>query len=185
MYKITQSNQIVPVNMTDYNELVKLLSTGINPLARYQQNYTILHYLIYYPDLLQVAIKIPNIEIDAIDSNGLTPLAHALRAHNNNYASITILLINGANPNVANLNDIQSIDVMMLLIKYGVDINIKLNNSTPLFNAVMSNNYELVFTLLENGADPLIRCIDNMTAYELAQYYNYNNIANLIFLYIC
>jgi hypothetical protein len=115
--------------------------------------------------------------INGGDAQGTTPLMTA--AANGNVSAIEYLLAHGADISVKNsfgetalfyttLND--SLDAAKILLRHGVNINdANRNHETPLFLAAKANRGKLVAFFIENGADPNIKNIENLTALQVAQ----------------
>lgn len=125
----------------------------------------------------------PNLQ----SSSGETALWRALV---NKHADIAReLLIVGAKPAgcmnprdvmvlATNLNDVSVID---LLIECGVSVNTCQDNGwSPLMNAALNGNAEMVRWLLNHGANPLQRLEDGTTAAHVAAVHGYEDIAQFI-----
>lgn len=100
---------------------------------------------------------IPHVNLDVQDRNGFTALMYAVRSNN---AEITrLLLVNGANPNIENINGNTAIfltnnyTICFLLLRYRAEVNIRNRDyDTPLTSGFIT--YNKVDLLLRYGADP-------------------------------
>jgi ankyrin repeat protein len=113
--------------------------------------------------------------IDAIDSNGFTPLILATYRSNNDVALFLI-------ENTANLNYSSKMGSTLMaaiyknntlifdaLIKKGIDLNLKdENKTTALMLAVTLQNLEFTKKIIESGADKTLKNHINKTAFQLA-----------------
>ncbi|WP_042149659.1 ankyrin repeat domain-containing protein, partial [Pseudoalteromonas sp. '520P1 No. 412'] len=101
-------------------------------------------------------------DVDFFDKNYYSPLMEAVK--NSNIKAVTLLLNEGANPNLRDSKygetavfealKLKSTDILDELIKHNVDINIAKSSSwTPLLSAVSSNKVSMVKALIKAGAD--------------------------------
>jgi ankyrin repeat protein len=126
------------------------------------------------------------------ESNGSTPLQIAsIRQHTD---VVKILLKYGANPNIPNMNGLTALDhachacnlnggtdIIDTLLAYGADINHQdASGFTVLHRAIMFNNKPLVHIFINHGADPLIKTNYDKTCLEMASYFGYHDIVNII-----
>lgn len=122
------------------------------------------------------------IEVDEL-KNGTAAILVA--ASNANFEIVETLLEYGANPNLSDENGKTPLMLMVetsendsisdklletatLLIRKGADVNSKDKyGETALIKAVLKNNSDLIYLLLNNNADPSIKRNDNETALTL------------------
>jgi len=123
-----------------------------------------------------------NIDINIFDYKyHNTPLHYAVK--NMNVEIITLLLLNKANVNMYDKNNMTPLYyvcpgkngnqcIFELLLKYGGDINIKYNNKTLLYEMVYYNDYLAVTYLLSLDANPYITSqINNTNQQKMSEYY--------------
>ena len=71
--------------------------------------------------------------------------------------------------------------MVKLLLSAGADVNSIYQDTTPLHTAVLNtNNLDMIFLLLEYGADKNLRDYDDFTPAELAMRFDEQETANLI-----
>ncbi|KAL2348657.1 hypothetical protein Fmac_002657 [Flemingia macrophylla] len=118
-----------------------------------------------------------NVDINAVDKNGLTVLHKAI---GKKQTITNYLLRNSANPFVQDKEGASlmhyavqtaSTETIELLLLYNVDINIPDNDGwTPLHLAVQTQSPNLVRFLLLNGADKTLKNKDGLTPVDLCLY---------------
>ena len=80
--------------------------------------------------------------------------------------------------------DVDSLEMVKLLLKYDPDVNPELENgSTPIFHAVSKRNIEIIKVLLQNGAKPDVYDDDEMTPLVNAMERNRFDIAKILLEY--
>ena len=88
-----------------------------------------------------------------------------------------LLLVRGADPNVANAKGQQplagvcwkgALDIARALVEHGAQVNGSGSGMTPLMLAAMCGHREVVALLLEHGADPTRRSTKGLSARDLA-----------------
>ncbi|CAB0030422.1 unnamed protein product [Trichogramma brassicae] len=163
----------------NHRKLVQaLLRNGANPNLANREGHTPLHICCVRSDdyaLAEMLLKICEedyqlVDVDARDRRGDTPLHLALHYGNSNTAEL--LLRHGADPRVANAQELTPLhiicknncvgrDLVNTLIELGKDnfqpvlINAQDNNgNSPLHLALLYNRTSLIEPLLRNGADP-------------------------------
>jgi ankyrin repeat protein len=113
-------------------------------------------------DVVRILLNFKDIDVNAKSVAGETPLYVASKYDCGEV--ITLLLQNGANPNLADdfghtplhaASSINSQDAVDILLENGTDINIKENllGNTPLFAALENGHIETADALLFSGAD--------------------------------
>ena len=157
-------------------EIVRLLIQkyrhyGINVNIPNCLHFTPLTYAIDKGQLKIIELLINSAaNVNLKDDYGWTPLTMAIL--NGNINVITLLLQSGADINLVDGNDQtpiltaivnQRVEALKVLIKYGADVNFKPANvpTTPLLEAVQTNDPEIVKLLISNGAN-------NHNSFELA-----------------
>jgi len=138
------------VDNDDYDETLELLQSGINP------NY---------------------------ETSSCNPLKVAVR--NDNEEIVKLLLSHKADPNYKCYNfinyalfNVQSVEVLDLLYKYGANLNATYNSYTLMMIKV--DNIEIIKYLLEHGADPDIVNNDGKTAIMMAYEQGYKQTVKLL-----
>jgi uncharacterized protein len=118
---------------------------------------------------------------------GLSPLGRAIEK-NKSIDFIRELISLGADPNYPGITDClalavrrKDVEIIKELILAGVSINSQSESGyTPLMQAVLDNQFNLVEILLNNGADPNLITNYRENAYSLALEYGFKKIAALI-----
>lgn len=73
------------------------------------------------------------------------------------------------------------VDFARVLLNNGIDANSQtIDLETPLIEAVLFENYDMVKLLLQYGADPNMRDVDGCSALDYARNENYKEIFNLL-----
>ncbi|KOB72790.1 Ankyrin repeat and SOCS box protein 3 [Operophtera brumata] len=126
-------------------------------------------------ELIKLLLKYGAI-IDVKDFDGDTPLHEACLAQQPE--AVKVLLCAGANPRIQNDQLFTpfhiacagtSLDSAANLIHYSVDVNQRtVTGETPLMISLRSNNEYMIYLLLENGADPNLKNIDDKLALDIA-----------------
>jgi phosphate transport system substrate-binding protein len=117
-------------------------------------------------------------DVNAVDWDGNTPLV--LAAANNTPQVIRFLIGKGANVNAANHWGFTPLmyaairssnpEVLRILLEYGADINAAYNDgATPLMFAAEYNSFEIIQTLLNNGADIALKDTEGKIALDYAE----------------
>ena len=114
------------------------------------------------PEILQYLIQ-RGANVDVKNIHGETPLLKLLRSDRFSAQNVDCLLLNGADPKVADSRGETALhcavfrdhtEVIDSLIKHGADVNAKTESGyTPLHNAVFQKNPKATFLLLRAGAD--------------------------------
>lgn len=114
------------------------------------------------PELLQYLIQ-RGANVDVKNIHGETPLLKLLRSDRFSAQNVDCLLLNGADPKVADSRGETALhyavfrghtEVIDSLIKHGADVNAQTESGyTPLHNAVFQKNPKATFLLLRAGAD--------------------------------
>lgn len=123
---------------------------------------------------------------------GETPLQIVFNV--SNYRIIHLLTQGGANINKQYGNNRETVlhiackngqtDFVFYFINNGANVNIQCNNgSTPLYYACFYNRLEIAEILLENGADPYIRTIEEFTPLSICLEKRYYDICKLLLKY--
>ena len=117
-----------------------------------------------------------NAQIDATDSNGLTALQYAVKAHS--FEAVSMLLSKGANLSVVDSKGntllhiactTGSYEIVQLLISKGLDVNARNNfKETPLHSAVIGGNTNIINLLVATGSQVYAINNDGLTAMNLA-----------------
>jgi ankyrin repeat protein len=106
-----------------------------------------------------------------------------------NKAMVKMLLDKGANPNITNegytaiiyATSYGFVEIVEMLVENGADVNqIHLDGTTPLINAVLSDDGEMVKLLLDKGADPAIKDYGENTALDYAKAMKNSEIIELL-----
>ena len=149
----------------------QLLHHGADPRVRDNQGQTILHYAAEDTslDLVLQMSKLPDVNVQ--DNNMRTALHLAANSHH--VVMVTALLEKGADPNVQDINGntalhLANMDIIQLLLKVmGIDVNIRNDeNMTVLQQCLAKSTFthlETVKLLLDKGADPDVRTLQNKT----------------------
>src|SRR3990167_3880415 len=117
-----------------------------------------------YKEIL--TLKKSGISLDEVDEHGCTPLRCS--ASRGDEAMVRFLLVNGANPNIADEEAVTPLievisggsqyfseETIKLFIAKGANLNTQHDESgTPLICAVRQKRKSVVELLLRNGADP-------------------------------
>ncbi len=116
----------------------------------------------FSPEILQYLIQ-RGANVDVKNIHGETPLLKLLRSDRFSAQNVDCLLLNGADPKVADPRGETALhyavfrdhtEVIDSLIKHGADVNAKKDSKyTPLHNAVFQKNPKATFLLLRAGAD--------------------------------
>ena len=114
------------------------------------------------PEILQYLIQ-RGANVDVKNIHGETPLLKLLRSDRFSAQNVDCLLLNGADPKVADPRGETALhyavfrghtEVIDSLIKHGADVNAQTDSKyTPLHNAVFQKNPKATFLLLRAGAD--------------------------------
>ena len=114
------------------------------------------------PEILQHLIQ-RGANVDVKNIHGETPLLKLLRSDRFSAQNVDCLLLNGADPKVADSRGETALhcavftdhtEVIDSLIKHGADVNAQTESGyTPLHNAVFQKNPKATFLLLRAGAD--------------------------------
>lgn len=114
------------------------------------------------PEILQYLIQ-RGTNVDVKNIHGQTPLLKLLRSDRFSAQNVDCLLLNGADPKVADPRGETALhyalftdhtEVIDSLIKHGADVNAQTESGyTPLHNAVFQKNPKATFLLLRAGAD--------------------------------
>lgn len=127
-------------------------------------NNTPLHIAVetFSPEILQYLIQ-RGANVDVKNIHGETPLLKLLRSDRFSAQNVDCLLLNGADPKVADPRGETALhyavfrghtEVIDSLIKHGADVNAQTDSKyTPLHNAVFQKNPKATFLLLRAGAD--------------------------------
>jgi Ankyrin repeats (3 copies)/Ankyrin repeat len=144
-----------------FNRTVAILGFFLVALPLYSDLFT----LIGSVDIKKIQEYILNNknEIDKVNTAGITPLIYAIRMRDDQI--VTLLLENGADPNLAVRNATVTplseaalygnIEAIKLLLAYGANIHWRSSDSnmTPLFYAVAGGNIDAIDVLLKEGSD--------------------------------
>ncbi len=133
-------------------------------------------------------------ELDVSDESGITPLHQSVIS--SNYPAAEVLLKHGADPTIADKEDIcpllsamnkNDLRMLELLLKYRPDmcecVDEK-NGMTPLHHAVINRNRNMVRLFIESGADIHKTDANKMSPFDYSKLYRYDDIAELIERYI-
>lgn len=119
-----------------------------------------------------------NINLNFQNEKSDTALLIATRLYNNNDI-VELLLSNGANPNIATIENFTPLhessqsgnyEMTKMLLDYGSDPNILFNDTdSPLHFAVGNNYHDVVEFLLSKGAETTYKNYKGKTAFDLAR----------------
>jgi ankyrin repeat protein len=128
--------------------------------------------------------------VDAFAADGFFPLG--LAAFFGQGEAVRLLLVRGANPNLAARNAMKvaalhaasaagSLPIALLLVEAGADVNaVQQAGFTPLHAAAMSGRVDLAKLFLERGADPGAKTDDGRTALAMAREAKHQAIIDLL-----
>jgi ankyrin repeat protein len=155
-----------------------LMASGANPNITNNKGDTPLMFVIEQSEMLKRMIS-NSTDLEITDIFGQTVLY--LACHNGHYESVKILLDAGAQSEprlekskhnklpLAAASSQGHLDIVKLLIKFGVNINLQEDNgNTALFNATKNKKIEIVKYLLSIGADVNIKNSYQRTAIDVA-----------------
>lgn len=198
--KESKTNDIKDVIIKGDEDLIEHLFSYKNRINRKDnEGLTPLHISVMHGNLKTVeAIIKKGAIINTVDNYGRTPLYYAALYVK---PEITALLLkNGANPNIADREGKSPLcigysgsrdngEILKALVKSGCKLNIRDNNGwTALHWAAFYGKEEAVKTLLESGADPLLKNKAGQTPLEMlksesiSQPWLYGEIRDILFM---
>ncbi|KAK9878014.1 hypothetical protein WA026_020642 [Henosepilachna vigintioctopunctata] len=142
-------------------------------------------------DILKYLLSIEDIDLEATNHTGMTPLLTAVK--NMNEIAGLLLIEAGADSNMASSEYTTplhysakfSSKLSEALILRGAEINaIDANMDTPLHCAISTNSFEVVPMLLYYNADTNLRNADGLTPFMLSLTYGYTELADELFEYV-
>ena len=144
--------------------LEQLLAVGCNPGAADKKGRNALYWSARYNNVRNIsALLDSNVDINSQDLQKYTALMIATERGFTN--AVELLLDHAADPDIININKVSALmlatnngneDCVRLLVDFGADVNTRdSSGATPLLYLIM-NDSQLVYHLLEAGADPNI-----------------------------
>ena len=184
---------LTTLKTNNISDALLLLSADANPNCHDLERVCPLDRIICQYDDVLILEKFLKSEatINTYFYDGITPLLRALNTTKTNF--VTTLLEKGANPNLKGIcNEFplmvayekNNIENFNQLLAYGANPNEQLPRITNIFLlAVSKNNIEFVKPMLEAGANLQSRNSLNLTAVEIAQKNNFDQMDELLSLY--